>query len=370
LLGNETTVNLQDRPVFFVGHALPKQIAEANLRGAVALMLMSPPEGSNALRQSERIALLREAGASAVILLSGDPQWQYVPSSFRTGQNRLQIDGMPQVQGALLVPALLRLLPDLDLNAVEGFRAVKLPLSLSLNVASDVRRYDSYNVIGRLRGRGRTGEAVLFLAHWDHLGICAPDAENRICNGAVDNASGLAMMIEVARHLSKQRLSRDILWMGTTAEEMGLLGADYFAQSPTVPLESIVAAVNVDTVALHPSGEAISYAGQGNSALDAAIAATAKALGRSLHPANPAERYAQRQDGWVLASRGVPAVGLLGGSFSNEEALAAFLAGPYHKPDDDLARPIALEGAAEDADFHITLGRRLADPRRYQTQTR
>ena len=94
----------------------------------------------------------------------------------------------------------------------------------------------------------------MLLAHWDHLGFCRPEgAPDRICNGAVDNASGVAMMIEVAGQLAAgPRPARDILFLATTAEEEGLVGAGYFAAHPTVPLDSIVAAINMDTVAIRP----------------------------------------------------------------------------------------------------------------------
>jgi Zn-dependent M28 family amino/carboxypeptidase len=244
---------------------------------------------------------------------------------------------------------------------------VPLKLTASLDVSTEVRPYTSHNVVGRLRGSGETGESVLYLGHWDHLGICRPEtAKDRICNGAVDNASGIAMLIETARALAEgPRPARDILFMGTTAEEMGLLGADYFGQNPTVPLESLVAAINLDTVAVAPAGEPVAIIGRGTTPLDSLVDATARELGREIDTDDEANVMIQRQDGWMLARAGVPTV-MVGGSFSDMKVLRDFLGGPYHKPEDDLDHPLVLEGAAEDAELLIALGRKLADPEQYR----
>ncbi len=252
-----------------------------------------------------------------------------------------------------------------------GFRPVPLAARATLEATTEVRPFTTNNVVGRLPGTGRTGESLLLLGHWDHIGICRPPgATDRICNGAVDNASGIAVLLEVAGRLAKgKRPERDILILATTAEESGLLGAHYFAERPTVPLRSIVAALNVDTVAIHRAGEPVAVIGRGVAPLDRAIAETAAGLGRRVDDDKEADAFVTRQDGWALARAGVPAV-MVGGSFSNMAPLSAFLEGPYHKPEDDLGRPLILEGAAEDAGFLVPLGQRLADPRRYQPPRR
>jgi Zn-dependent M28 family amino/carboxypeptidase len=157
--------------------------------------------------------------------------------------------------------------------------------------------------------------------------------------------------------------------MATTAEEMALLGAEYFGANPTVPLNSIVAAMNIDTVAIHRAGEPVAIIGKGTEPLDRLINQTARELGRKMDTDAEADDFVRRQDGWVLTRAGVPTV-MVGGSFSNMQQLGAFLSGPYHKHDDDLARELILDGAAEDADLLIALGRKLADPRIYQRPAR
>jgi Zn-dependent M28 family amino/carboxypeptidase len=177
-------------------------------------------------------------------------------------------------------------------------------------------------------------------------------------------------MIEIARALSRGvRPERDLLFMGTTAEESGLLGAEWFGAQPTVPLKSLVAAINIDTVAIAPAGEPVAIVGRGTTPLDPVVDATARELGRTVDADEEANAFIQRQDGYVLTRAGVPTV-MVGGSFSNMGKLGAFLSGPYHKPEDDLSRPIELGGAVEDTNLLIALGRKLADPKLYPTPAR
>ena len=369
-LGTDAQETTRDAPVWFVGHALPEQLAGAELNGAVALVLYDAPE--EAPGYSKRAEMLTKAGAVAVIAIMGDDiPWPAVTGSYRRGQTKLGTDGRAPITGAMALGAGQRLVRtgggDVARADASDFKPVPLNLAASLDVSTQVRPYTSHNVIGRLRGSGNTGENVLYLGHWDHLGICRPEsAEDRICNGAVDNASGIAMLIEIARAIADgRRPQRDLLFMGTTAEEMGLLGAEYFGANPTVPLESLVAAINIDTVAIAGAGEPVAIVGRGTTPLDPLVDATARELGRAVDTDTDANAFVQRQDGWVLTRAGVPTV-MVGGSFANMEVLEDFLSGPYHKPDDDLDRPLVLEGAAEDTELLIALGRKLADPDQYQ----
>jgi acetylornithine deacetylase/succinyl-diaminopimelate desuccinylase-like protein len=248
-------------------------------------------------------------------------------------------------------------------NKGTWFHEVKLPVP-----GKPASRFPSNNVIGRLRGSGKTGESVVFLAHWDHVGICGhPSAKDRICNGAIDNASGVASMLEIARVLAKgPRPVRDILFIATTGEEMGLLGAAAYAAKPTVPLDSIVAALNLDTVAIAPRGRPVSVIGRGKvAALDALVEETVLEQGRSMDRDRDVDAFAQRQDGFAFVRKGVPAIDI-GGAFSSMKDVRAYMEGPYHQPGDNPGPHIELGGAAEDADLHVLLARKLADPARYQ----
>ena len=369
LIGKDPVEAVADAPVWFVGHGTSAELQGAGLSGAIALMRYDAPRGSPGAE--ERAAAVRQAGAAAVIIVYPEEvPWSAVTGFLGQGSTSLQSKAVAELQGAMPHAAAARLIgQDLLRRAGSaGFRATPTQARGTLDVSTIVRAYNSHNVIGRLPGKGKRGESVLYLAHWDHLGICrGEDAEDRICNGAVDNASGLAMMIEIARHMARgERPSRDILFMGTTAEEMGLLGAEYFGAHPTVPLKSIVAAINIDTVAVADAGEPVAIVGRGTTPLDPIVDATARQLGRAVDSDAEANAFIQRQDGWELTKAGIPTV-MVGGSFANMATLQAFLGGPYHKPDDDLDRPIELDGAAEDTELMIALGRKLADPKQYKS---
>jgi hypothetical protein len=341
------------------------------------LVLVEPPGVPGFPGYSERARAVAAAGAAVVIgILPDEIDWPTVAEAGRRAETALLLEPAPRIVGTMTVGEVASLVRasggDLAaiLNGQPGpsFRAVPLNLRASFDVSSLVRRIASNNVAGRIRGTGGGRETVLLLGHWDHLGLCRPEgAEDRICNGAVDNASGIAVLLEVARGLAAgPKPKRDILFLATTAEEMGLLGATHFAAHPTVPLTSIVAAMNLDTVAISPKGEKVAVIGGGMPALDAVLAQTISAMGRVRDTDKEADPFITRQDGWALTRAGVPAI-MVGGSFSDMKALEGFLSGPYHKPEDDLSRPLVLEGAAEDADLHIALGRKLADPAAYPT---
>lgn len=368
LIGGRASERVANAPVWLVGRAEPVQLAGANLGGAVVLVQLDPASTDN----ERRLDQLRRGGAAVIVQIQGsDVPWGSVSSAYRRGRDQLQRNGGPE--GIMPDAAAVRLAGRAQLTAAAqpGFRAVRLPVRASLEVTTQVNAYISYNVIGKLRGRGRTGESVLYLGHWDHLGVCRPEgAADRICNGAVDNASGIATLIEVARGLARgQRPERDILFMATTAEESGLLGAEHFVANPVVPLRSIVAALNIDTIAIAPRGEPSAIVGRGTTALDPLVDETARELGRRIDADIEGNGFIQRQDGWALTRAGVPSI-MVGGSFSNLGKLGTFLSGAYHKPEDDLKRPIELGGAAEDADLMIALGRKLADPRRFRAAAR
>lgn len=219
--------------------------------------------------------------------------------------------------------------------------------------------FTSHNVVGVARGRRPDGKAVVLMAHWDHLGICAPRAAEKICNGAVDNASGVAAMIAVAEKVAKLGLDRDVWFVATGAEESGLHGARAFADRPPLPLGSIVAGFNLDTIAIAGAGARVALIAPPHSRLEALVRSSAAAVGRSWDGDHEADDFLRRQDGWVLAERGVPMV-MAGGSFSNLALLTRFLARGYHRPDDELRPDTDLGGAVDDANLHVELVRRAA----------
>lgn len=383
LLGRENNEAIANAPVIFAGHGarIPDrgidQLAGANFQGAVALILLQGPEGVQGFPSlAERMRTLSEAGAVAVIAIVDDSvPFAVVSRTFARGTTRLDATVVPRVTGAMPAAVAQRLITAAGANLERllndqpgaSFRSVALNATASIDVTTRVQRYTTNNVVGRLRGSGNTNQSLLYLAHWDHFGICRPEGEaDRICNGAVDNASGVAALIEIAGRLSRQpRPPRDILFLATTAEETGLLGAEYFATHPVVPAASIVAAINIDTIAIHPAGEPVAVLGRGVAPLDRVIDQTVREMGRRLDGDDEAAAFVQRQDGWKLTQAGIPSV-MLGGSFSNMALLNGFLSGHYHQPADNPGPGLMLDGAAEDTSLMVALGRRLADPAVYQ----
>jgi hypothetical protein len=246
------------------------------------------------------------------------------------------------------------------------FTPIEIQLAISIEATAERREFTSSNLVGLIPGRTPGAGAVLLLAHWDHLGECRPPEEaERICNGAVDNASGLAVMLEVARRLKAgPPPERDIYVLATTAEEAGLLGARAFAKAPPVPLASIVAAFNLDMLALAPAGAPVGFIGEGRTPLDAIIRAEIARSGRTTGDKALADSFLARQDGWVLLEQGVPTV-LLSSAFGSRAVLRPFLDSAYHRPA-DRAGTLELGGAIDDLLLHEALVRAFADPARYQ----
>jgi hypothetical protein len=379
LLGPSTRETLVSAPVIFAGHGAVAedrgidQLAGADLRGAIVLILYDGPHADGFPSYAERVRSVAARGAAAVIgIVGAEMPWPVLQRVYDRGQNKLGIDPPVAIQGVMTQAGAQRLFTAArgDFAAAlaadgRAFRPVALKLRGSLDVTTSIRTIRTNNVVGRLRGTGTSGDSLLFLGHWDHLGICEPEAADKICNGAVDNASGIAAMLEIARALAKgPRPKRDILFLATTSEEMGLLGAHHFAARPVVPLGSIVAAINMDTVAIGPRGEKVAVIGRGDPVMDRILEGVIREAGRVMDEDDEAAAFVTRQDGWALQAAGVPAL-MIGGSFADMKKLQAFLQGPYHSAADNPGPHIELGGAAEDAELMVALGRKLADPAVY-----
>lgn len=374
LTGRDAKVSLANLPVVFVGYGLDGAgKVNADVSGKVAVMLYdNAPFGENLPRYRERRQKLADAGASAVLVVATDDVlWSQLQSSVGGKATRLAsaAPGAP-VTGFLSPTAADTLFQKAGQDGAAlraaakaaDYKGAALPATADFATTSVVRAYESNNIIAKLPGAKPDGKAVLFLGHWDHLGICAPDdPKDRICNGAVDNASGIAVLTAVAKRLaSGKRPDRDIYFMATTAEEKGLLGAHWFADHPVVPLADITVALNIDTIAISPRGTPVATIGRGKPAYDAVVRAAATKLGRKLDEDGEADAFVQRQDGWALGAKGVTSL-MVGGSFSDMPLLEKFLESDYHGTSDEFSDKVPLGGAAEDADLHVALGRVFAD---------
>ena len=240
--------------------------------------------------------------------------------------------------------------------------SVELPTAQRFFIEQMNKRgpFTAYYIIGRAPGRAPDGRVVVVMAHYDHLGVCAPEgAPDRICNGANDNASGVAALVAVAEKVAKLGLDRDVWFVATSAEEWGLLGAKAFADSPPVALGAIIAGFNLDTIAIAPKGAPVAMVAAKGTGLEPLVRDAAAAMGRAWDGDDEAASFIRRQDGWALAQRGVPMI-MAGGSFSDLKLLNAFLAEAYHSPADELRPDTELGGAVDDANLHVELVRRAA----------
>ncbi|WP_017671848.1 M28 family peptidase [Blastomonas sp. AAP53] len=383
LSGRNPTDRATGEPLF-VGYGVGADgKLNADVQGRIVLMLSAEPkfEGAAKLPTSrERQKMLAEAGAAAVLVTAPEAApWGALRNQLANGSMRLASDdiGAP-ITGVLRADVTEAMLRTVRLSPADamakagqsGFAAMPLPVALDLATSTSVRSFESHNVIGKIPGAKPGSGAVVLLGHWDHLGICrSEEAEDRICNGAVDNASGMAVLLTVAERLGRGApMDRDVYFMGTTAEERGLLGAYHFADKPVVPLEQIVVALNVDTVAIAPAGAPVALVGRGENGLDEIVDKIARDMGRAVDADTEANAFIRRQDGWALGAKGVKSI-MAGGSFSDMKLLQAFLTTVYHQPDDELTDATELGGAADDANLHVNLARHFADEAKYKPAT-
>ena len=255
--------------------------------------------------------------------------------------------------------------------AKKGFKPVALGLKVSTSFNSDIRKFASKNVIGVLPGSEAPNEYVIHTAHWDHLGRCtpAPDGDD-ICNGAVDNATGTAALVALAEAQAKAGPTRrSMVFLAVTAEESGLLGADYYAANPVFPLAQTVGGVNMDAFLIAGPARDVTVVGPGKSQLDWFLEAALGADGRVMTPdPSPEAGYYYRSDHFAFAKRGVPMLYVDGGEDLVEggreagEGLAAeYRDKRYHGPKDEFSEDWDWSGVMADLQLYYRLGRMLAN---------
>lgn len=363
---------VRNAPLLFVGRAEGEEFTRNELAGRIAVLLDGDTPDSK--RQNALLAM----GASAVLtVLDGDRNMEEVAARRQRSGYALADDSLggdleafiSRDSMAALLKGTAHTLDVLEKAAAEpGFAPITLDVTASLEATTRETTIHTHNLIGKIPGRHPEAGAVLFLAHWDHFGECGePTAEDRICNGAIDNASGVAALTEVARRLAKgPQMDRDVYFLSTTAEELGLLGAHAFAENPPLPLDHIVAAFNIDSDAIAPAGTPFAIVGRGMTGLDADIAKVAKAEHFKLLENDEANEYVRRQDGWALLQHDIPAV-MVTTAYGKIGLMRDFFEGDYHRPSDDLvhlSHPLQLGGEVEDVKMLTALGRWFADPKK------
>ena len=394
-----------EAPLVFVGYGFddPKRGFDdyrgLNVKGKIVVALNGVPKGApseiGAHLAAERAAAASRRGAVGMITIDTDVSEKAAPFS-RTlaGATNprmawLYADGRPHVAApglrasaaldrppaeALFIGA-PKTLAQIRAEAASGDGRPKgfaLRTRARFEVSSRHRLLESPNVVGVLEGSDPAlkDEYVVVMGHLDHLGIGKGKDGDVVYNGAMDNAAGIAAILETARAFveSGQRPRRSILFMANTAEEKGLLGVDYFGQYPIVPLDRIAGVVNIDMPILtYDFGDIVAY-GADSSTMGPLVEAAAARMGMKVTPDPlPEQRIFTRSDHYMLVRRGVPAIFLktgpmaADGSQNGDVETRAFRATHYHEPSDELDLPIVWSAGAKFTRINWLIARELAN---------
>jgi hypothetical protein len=391
-------------PAVFVGYGIEAPAFGLNdyegldVRGKVVVTLAGYPtflpseEGAHYGSGREKLRTAVAKGAVAAVTVYTQQYETVLPWEYMvTTLDMMQMTWLRKEDGVpFVVP------PELDLTALmnpnagerlfEGaprsYSAVRaeafdgapkgFPLAVEIEIAQQSRheRRTSANVAAVLPGTDPLlrDEYVVVIAHLDHDGIGTEVDGDRIYNGAMDNAAGIATMLEAARELAADPPRRSVLFLAVTAEEKGLLGSEYFASYPTVPIENIVAAVNLDMpVLLYDFTDVIAF-GANHSSLQRVLETAVAKVGLTLTPDPiPEQAIFTRSDHYSFVQRGVPAIFLMtgwntpAGAGEGGKVFTDFLTAHYHKPSDDLNRPFDYAAGAKFAHVNAMIAREIAN---------
>ena len=405
-MNGQTAIDIKNAPLVFVGYGV--QAPERNwddfkgvdLKGKIAIVLINDPDfetsngnfGGKAMtyygRWTYKFEQMARMGAVGTIIVHETAPASYGWATVKNSNTNVMFDIVrtePQQTHAPLESWMqLDVAVALFKNAGLDFAALKKqaqtdtfkPVQLKnteffakFNVKAEV--ITSQNIAGRVVGKKRPDETVIYSAHWDHLGVGAPDAEgDTIYNGAVDNGTGMAALLEMARAYGKhEKPDRSVVFLAVTAEEKGLLGSEYYSDKPLYPLGTTVAVINTD--ALSPEGIARNFTISGSAKLDLLdqLITTANKWDLVYSPdPKPEAGHFFRSDHFPFAKRGVPAVSygsgddlVVGGKAVGEQAEIDYVTKHYHQPSDEWQASWTFEGMSHDLKVLYTLGRDLAD---------
>jgi Zn-dependent M28 family amino/carboxypeptidase len=401
----QPSVAIENAPLVFVGYGVVapelgwNDYEGVDMRGKIAVILVNDPDfetgddrgfGGRAMTYYGRWTYkfeeaARQGAAGAIIIhetapasypwavigsATGGARWDVVRPD--RGMGRTGFEGWMHRDVAMETFARA----GLDFGALKaraqtrGFRPMVMNLTGSVTLETSVEERTTYNVVGVLPGSARPDETVLYSAHWDHLGRCPPVEGDDICNGALDNATGTAALVEIARRFAAEgQPERSVAFIGLTAEEQGLLGALYYMQQPVFAPRDTVAAINMDGINNMGPTRDIEVVGFGKSEMDDLIVAAAQAQGRRVEPdSSPEAGYFYRSDHLHFAQLGIPVlyisngVDMVDGGVARGTALnAAYVTNHYHKPSDEVTEAWDMTGGVQDLELLYAVGRRLAD---------
>ena len=404
VLGTRTgqaEVSVKDSELVFVGYGVnaPEQdwndYAGLDVKGKTVVILVNDPgfhandeslfDGNRMTYYGRWTYKFEEAarqGAAAALIVHDDEGaaygWDVVKNSWSGPQFDLRAEDDPEpripAQGWITGDVARQLFADSGLELQEmyaaanrrGFKAVPLKAKLSFDLRSTVAEKSSRNVIGYLPGTEAPEETVIYLAHWDHLGKHEGEGDT-IYNGAVDNATGVGGIIEIAEKFAAQPPRRSVVFLAVTLEESGLLGSKYYVAQPSFPLEKTVGVINLDAMSVAGRSRDVVVTGKGNSELEDILLTHAGLQQRSLvEEGNPAGGFYFRSDHFNFAKAGVPALYAKGGGDLVEggseagRASSEEYARRYHQPGDEIHDGWRFDGMVEDLDLLHAVGQDLA----------
>ncbi|MEP0547937.1 MAG: M20/M25/M40 family metallo-hydrolase [Rhodothermales bacterium] len=395
-----------DAPLVFVGYGISNpgydwdDFKDVDVSGKVLVSLVNDPPATAEepdLFQADTLTYngrwtykyeeARRRGAAGILLIHTEPTAGYPFTVLSSGARGEQIqlttppDNPLQLKGWITEPVAQQLAAMsgttldawMEAAATRDFQPQELPVTADLAMEFERRRFEGTNVIGKLAGTARPEEAIVYTAHHDHLGIdreLEAAGEDGIYNGAVDNASGVAMMLELAEaFVAAGPSARTVVFITLTAEESGLLGSGYYAENPAIPLANTIANINVDSGNLDGATEDIVGIGAERSEMLGLLRTAAAAEGMSVTPDNqPNQGIFFRSDQLAFARGGVPAVFVkTGRSFRGQPAdyadqLAAdYRATRYHQPADELSDTMPFAGIVQQTRVALRLGYAIAN---------
>ena len=405
---NVDSVSIKDAPLVFVGYGVkaPERnwddFKGLDLKGKILVVLINDPDfetgsgdfGGKAMtyygRWTYKYEEAARQGAAGVLIVHETAPASYGWNTVKNSNTNTMFDivrkepgkSHPAMEAWIQRDTAVDLFKKsgLDFDALKkqaqtrDFKPVELKgvtFSADYKVKHEV--IISKNVAGRIVGAKFPNETVIYSGHWDHLGVGAPDAKgDKIYNGAVDNADGIAALLELARAFKSQPApQRSILFLAVTAEEKGLLGSEYYASNPLFPLAATVGDINIDALSAAGPAKDIGTSGDGKVDLQDMLVAKAKLHGRYFTPDPvPQAGHFYRSDHFPFAKRGVPAISIgsgndlvKGGKEAGEKAEADYTEKRYHQPADEWSADWDLSGQAMDLGLVYEIGHDLANSR-------
>jgi Zn-dependent M28 family amino/carboxypeptidase len=409
---NVDKVSIKDAPLVFVGYGVkaPERnwddFKGVDLRGKIAVVLINDPDfesgpdtknggdfGGKAMtyygRWTYKYEEAARQGAAGLLIIHETAPASYGWATVKNSNTNTMFDivrkdptqSHPALEGWIQRDLAVDLFKKAGLDfetlkkqaQTRDFKPVDLKATFSADYAVKHEVIVSKNIAGRVKGTKYPDETIIYSGHWDHLGVGLPDAKgDKIYNGAVDNADGIAALLELGRAFKSQPApQRSVMFLAVTAEEKGLLGSEYYAANPLFPLAKTVADLNIDALSAAGPAKDVTTSGDGKVDLQDMLVAKAKEEGRYFTPDPvPQAGHFYRSDHFPFAKRGVPAISVgsgndlvKGGKEAGEKAEADYNANRYHQPADEWSADWDLSGQAMDIGLFYKVGAELANSR-------